>query len=302
MAQLSDLVQDWHIHLRGQNRSKGTIDSYLNVARAFLTYLEKAGLPTDAAALGSEHLSGFLAHLNDRVRKGEIQPATVGKHYRSLQQLFKWLKLEDEIAANPFDKLSPPTVPEKLVPILTEEDIRRLLAACAGKRFEDRRDDAMVRMLLDTGMRAEELMGLTGDDVDRFEQTALVHGKGGRDRVVRFGNKTAEALSRYMRARARVPQGFKSKALWIGRKGGMTTSGLRQMLERRGEIAGVPGVHPHRFRHTFGHMWSAAGGQESDLMRLAGWKSEQMVRRYGASAADSRARDAHKTFGPGDKF
>jgi integrase len=80
----------------------------------------------------------------------------------------------------------------------------------------------------------------------------------------------------------------------------MTTSGIGQMLTRRGAQAGVDHVHPHRFRHTFASGWLSGGGNEGDLMQLAGWKSRDMLDRYGASAAAARARDAHKRMSPGD--
>ena len=281
---IDELLASFELHLRALNRSPKTIFSYRLAVDQLMEHIG----PKSADQITKADIEGFLAHFLETRAS-----ATARQRYASLSQFFKWAAAEGEIPTDPMETIRAPKVVEQPVPVLTVDQLRALISTTKGKSFEQVRDEAIIRLFADTGMRLGEMAGLEVSDIDLSLAVAVVQGKGSRLRSVPFGDKTAASLDRYRRQRLRHELAS-FDAWWLGRKGRLGDSGIAQMLKRRANDAQIGDLHPHMFRHSFAHQWLAAGGNEGDLQRIAGWSSPQMLQRYGRSAADQRARDAYR--------
>lgn len=273
--------------MRAERKSPATIASYTEGVNAFLRWSERVGITPE---LSKNTVQAFTADLLD----AGAEAATARARHMALRRYAAWLADEGEIDENPLLNVKPPKLDAKVVEALSDDQLRRLIKACEGKRLIDRRDEAIVRLMAETGLRAGELIGMQVADVDFQAGRAVVRrGKGGKGRVVPFGPQTGAALDRYMRAR-RAHRLSTTGAFWLG-GGGQTFSyaGLDKALKARAAAAGIEGFHLHLMRHTAATRWLRAGGSEGGLMAVAGWSTRSMVDRYtGASAAERAANEA----------
>jgi site-specific recombinase XerD len=209
----SPLLRSFERHLRALNRSQQTVATYLIAARQAEAFLTARG--TSLAHATRADLEVYLGDLLTR-----RSASTAATYHKVLKLLYRWLEEEEEIAASPMAKLRPPIVPDKPVPVVPDDGLRRLLAACAGKGFAARRDTAIM-LLLDTGARRAELVALHLADVDLDLDVLLVLGKGRRERALPYGHKAGAALDRYLRVRGRHKHAG-LPWLWLGLQGRLT--------------------------------------------------------------------------------
>jgi site-specific recombinase XerD len=280
---LASLLPSWDLALRAERKSPNTIRAYVQGVGRFLSWCADTGRTEELTKAAAQ---AFLTELPS--------PASAVSARTALKGFVAWLVEEGELDADPLVGLKRPKQDHKVVPALDDKQLKLLVKACQGREFSDRRDDALVRLMLETGMRAGDVVGLQLADVDLPKGLLVVRrGKGGKGRVVPFGPQTAAAIDRYIRMR-RTHRLAATNTLWLGARGKtFGYYGLSGALKIRAEMAGIPGFHLHLLRHTAATRWLRSGGSETGLMAVAGWSTRNMIDRYtGASASERAAAEA----------
>ena len=292
--ELGGLLGSFALHLRGERKSPQTIKSYTIGVRLFLAWCEREGIDP---ALDRPTVDKWIAAGLDE----GAEPATARARQLGVRRFSAWLAEEGEIPADELAHMSPPKLDVKTVPVLTDDQLRAMIAACKGPRLMDKRDEALLRFMAETGARAGEVLALQLGDVNLQAGTAVIRrGKGGKARTVPFGPRTGAAIDRYLRAR-RHHRLASAPALWLGDRGkGFAYYGLWDALRRRAQAAGIDRFHPHMMRHTAADRWLTAGGSEGGLMAVAGWTRPDMLMRYTRARAEQRAADEARRLNLGD--
>jgi site-specific recombinase XerD len=227
--------------------------------------------------------------------------ATARSRQLAVRRFSAWLADEGEIDADALATLKPPKLDRKVIPELDQDDLKRLVEAC-GKDFRGLRDEAIIRLMVETGMRAGEVVAMTTKDINIKTGEAVVRqGKGGKGRTVSFGPKTGLAIDRYIRRGRSTHRMAHLPELWLGdRQRGFSYQALYSALKGRADAAGIEKFNPHMLRHTAAGRWLDAGGSEGGLMNMFGWHRRDMIDRYTGATSQRRAIQEQKKLNLGD--
>jgi site-specific recombinase XerD len=293
---------------RNKNQTGHTERIYRHGVFGFRDWLIEHGQAPDPLMVTRDDVRAYLA---DLFSEGKA-PATVKAAFTGIAAFFNYLEDEGMLERSPTRRMHAPSVPETPTRVLDADELGRLLKAVQGTGFEDRRDLAMFRLFIDTGLRRNEMASLMLEDLDLEGGLVRVTIKGGDTKLAPYGAKTARDLDRYLRLRARHRQavsvvdrdGESVHPLWLSAYGGLSSDGVYNVVKRRAVQAGLDpkDVHPHTFRHSFAHALKAAGASDEDIQSLGRWHDSRMVKRYGAAMREQRAWATLRRLSPGDRI
>lgn len=301
----SQALQGFYLTSQARRLSTHTIADYTNTLTKFQRFLGTDLLMED---IDARHIEGFLS------AQTHLSKKTVLNYYTGLCALWTWA-VREKIAPRHIPREVPAPKPERreVVPY-TEGEIRSMLGSLErskayrrpGKKTSDHavphveRNRAIILLLLDTGIRAEELCNIQIHQLDKRNQRIRIFGKGAKERFVTFSARTHQALWRYLTTRPEgTTEGDPLFTVESGRP--LQRDRLLHMLQIIGNRAGIHGVTVHRFRHTFAIQYLRNGGDPYTLQKMLGHSTLDMVKRY-LAIAQTDVESAHRRASPVDNW
>jgi site-specific recombinase XerD len=277
-----------------------TLEHYRYTAGGFVAWLTAHGVTTPQD-ITPDHIRAYFVTLQERNTNDTTQHA----HARGIKTWLYWLVDEGDLDASPMRKVAMPRLDKRIPAPFSPENVETLLDSCDRKTYTGARDYALLLALLDTGLRASELLSLRVGDIDMRTGLATVMGKGNKQRQVRAGAKARAAIVRMLAHRDAVTTGA---PLWLAighpereDPGALTLQGLQTLLHRMGKAEGILPCSPHRFRRTFA-LWMLRDGCDLHSLRLLmGHSDLTVLQRYLALAGEDIER-AHMAHSPADKL
>ncbi|MEX2376096.1 MAG: tyrosine-type recombinase/integrase [Dehalococcoidia bacterium] len=294
MPNIDELIATYITACELEGKSKNTIRSYRESLRKFRERGTRLGLPDEIDAYTVPLVYTYLGAL----RADGAADTYQHRMHREVKTFFSWCRRMNIIDENPFARVPLVKLEQKIVQPFNADQIRALLAATEHDPYPGLglRDRAIVLFLLDTGVRASECTATNLEDVDwERGRVRILHGKGKKQRWVGLGEQAQAALRTYIEQ----SRGDQPGALFLSQtRRRMFSNALNHLLKRLARRAGVEGVHPHRFRHTFATWAIRSMAREVDVQSLLGHSSLTMVQRYSRTYSSEQAVQAHVHFSP----
>ena len=249
-----------------------------------------------------ELFDAFIADLQNRsvkhannpamgVKTGPLSTSYIQGFARALRAFATWLHVENYTDTNVLKPLKPPRIQRKVIQVLSDEEVARLLARFDQDDPFGARDYTIIWTMLDTGLRASELCGLAVEDAHIEQGYVKVLGKGNKERLVPIGAKTQTVLLRWRDVYRALFLVVEAQHLFLSASGGaLTAPSLHLIVKRAGRSADIPRLHSHLLRHTFATNYLVKEvGDPLRLQQILGHTSLEMVRHYVAIASVERS-------------
>lgn len=258
-----------------RKRSEQTVKGYRSDLWEFFDFLKKEGVES-FEEVTYNHLRSYISLLS---QKG-LKKASVARKVSSIRSFFKWLRREGYIGKNPSASLSSPKYRRPLPRWLTEEETIRLLEAPRDDDLQGVRDRAILELLYSTGLRVGELLKLRLSDLNLEQRLIRVKGKGGKERLVPFGEKALLALKDYLSIREAL--GPKEDFVFLNRFGKrLSPRWVQKSLKLYALKGGIfKPVTPHLLRHTFATHLLDQGADLRAIQELLGHSRLSTTQRY----------------------
>lgn len=300
---LAELVKYFDTYNRSDGKSPCTLRWYQQSLGMFLSWLGENGRPSKLGAIDENVVREFILWFQARrIRDHQLRVPTVNNRVRALRAFFNWLYRKGYTDTHLLQDVRPPRLPRVMVNTLSDEEVDRFMAILDRSTVTGSRNTAILALLLDSGLRLSELVGLKIGDVHIEEQYVKVMGKGSKERMVAFGNSARRALLNYLVHFRGEPAHAGIEHFFLTIDGhGMSNEGVKTLLRVLGKTAGVPRLHAHLCRHTYATNFLINGGNVLLLKQNLGHTTLAMVDRY-VHLATSRVAILSRDYSPLDRL
>jgi len=297
-ARLSQLLDTYKADKKLAGRSPRTIEQYEYVISRFGEYLgENPQIYEIDKSIVRKYLSSMME---------EVKVTTVAIHFRVLRAFFNWVCDEGYIETSPMDGMSEPKTPKKFPYVLNESQVDQFLDSARERLdcWSGIRNYTMVLLLLDVGLRLQEVITAKLSNLDLDHQSIKVHGKGAKDRKVFFGEETDKRLRKWLRVREDIEARVSSNTIFIDLNGNqIKPRNLERLISRMQKRADLEDIKlsPHIFRHTAATMAVDNGMDVFSLKRIFGWEQLETAMKY-VHMSGKRLEEAARKSSPVDSL